>query len=67
MKDEPVKIILINDGPLIARGDFTIIGADAKTIVFSPDQLQNGVAICRCGKSKDMPLCDGAHAKNNLS
>lgn len=63
MKDEPVKIILMNDGPIIVKGNFTIIGADSKTVVFTPDQLKNGVAICRCAKSKDMPFCDGAHIK----
>jgi CDGSH-type Zn-finger protein len=45
------------DGPLLLRGDFTIITPDGETI----DGRRGTVALCRCGKSAIKPFCDGTH------
>ncbi len=45
------------DGPLIIRGDFTMLTPDGAPI--EPGRAT--VALCRCGKSAVKPFCDGTH------
>jgi CDGSH-type Zn-finger protein len=45
------------DGPLLVRGPFRIVDQDGREI-----ELGRGtVALCRCGKSRMRPFCDGTH------
>ncbi|MDW5563863.1 MAG: CDGSH iron-sulfur domain-containing protein [Methanomassiliicoccus sp.] len=43
-------------GPLWVKGGVIIEGADGEPYI-----VRNRVALCRCGQSKRMPLCDGTH------
>jgi CDGSH-type Zn-finger protein len=43
-------------GPLWVKGGLIIEGADGQ-----PYERRNRVALCRCGHSNKMPLCDGTH------
>jgi len=45
------------DGPLIVRGSFRIVDQDGKEI----DPGRETIALCRCGKSRQRPFCDGTH------
>ena len=45
------------DGPLLVRGDFEIVDQDGNAI----DPGREVVALCRCGKSRTRPFCDGSH------
>ena len=45
------------DGPLLVRGDFRIQDQDGKEI----DAGRETIALCRCGKSRMRPFCDGSH------
>jgi len=54
---DPVTIVPHRDGPLIVRGDFTIKTQDGVVI----DPGRDTVALCRCGKSRSRPFCDGTH------
>ena len=45
------------DGPLLVRGDFQIRDQDGNEI----DPGRETVALCRCGKSRMRPFCDGSH------
>jgi CDGSH-type Zn-finger protein len=45
------------NGPYIVRGNFTITDQDGRTI----DARTKTVALCRCGKSRIRPFCDGTH------
>ncbi|WP_027343103.1 CDGSH iron-sulfur domain-containing protein [Hamadaea tsunoensis] len=45
------------DGPLLLRGDFEIVTPDGDRI----EQEGATVALCRCGKSRRKPFCDGTH------
>jgi CDGSH-type Zn-finger protein len=48
------------NGPLYVHGNTELI--DAKG-----EKLENTrIALCRCGKSKNRPLCDGAHYHTNF-
>jgi CDGSH-type Zn-finger protein len=43
-------------GPLWVRGGIPIESADGRQY-----EIRNRVTLCRCGKSKDKPFCDGSH------
>jgi CDGSH-type Zn-finger protein len=45
------------DGPLIVRGPFTLRDQDGNDIVVQRETI----ALCRCGKSRIRPFCDGTH------
>ena len=50
-------ITAYRDGPLIVRGPFKLMDQDGNEI----DARRKTIALCRCGKSKIRPLCDGTH------
>jgi CDGSH-type Zn-finger protein len=50
-------IVPYEDGPLLVRGDFTLLTQDGEPI----DPGRATVALCRCGKSAIKPFCDGSH------
>jgi CDGSH-type Zn-finger protein len=50
------------DGPLIVRGDFAIAAQDGSPISAG----RKTVALCRCGRSANKPLCDGSHARTGF-
>jgi hypothetical protein len=43
-------------GPLWVRGGIPIESADGK-----PYEIRNRVTLCRCGRSRNKPFCDGSH------
>jgi CDGSH-type Zn-finger protein len=53
----PARITPYRDGPLLVRGPFTITDQDGKDIEVRHDT----VALCRCGRSRRKPFCDGMH------
>ncbi|HSJ35980.1 MAG TPA: CDGSH iron-sulfur domain-containing protein [Acidimicrobiia bacterium] len=53
----PTRIRAYPDGPFLIRGDFVIEDAE-----MGPIEVKRAVvALCRCGRSKQAPLCDGSH------
>jgi CDGSH-type Zn-finger protein len=52
-----VVITPYRDGPLLVRGPVRFRDQDGGEIVVERDT----VALCRCGKSRMRPLCDGTH------
>jgi CDGSH-type Zn-finger protein len=51
------------DGPLIVRGNFSLVDQDGAAI----DPGRRTIALCRCGKSGIKPFCDGAHKRAGFS
>lgn len=45
------------DGPLLVRGDFRLQDQDGNEI----EAGRETIALCRCGKSRTRPFCDGSH------
>jgi CDGSH-type Zn-finger protein len=45
------------DGPLLVRGPFRLVDQDGHEISID----RPTVALCRCGKSRSRPFCDGTH------
>jgi CDGSH-type Zn-finger protein/nucleotide-binding universal stress UspA family protein len=56
--DIPRAISPVEDGPYWVTGNVTIVRSDG-----IPLETRNRVTLCRCGASKNKPLCDGTHAK----
>jgi CDGSH-type Zn-finger protein len=56
MDDEAV-ITPYRDGPLLVRGPFRLTDQDGRDIEIGREV----VALCRCGKSRIRPFCDGTH------
>jgi CDGSH-type Zn-finger protein len=51
------------DGPLIVRGQFTLVDQDGAEI----DPGRRTVALCRCGRSSIKPFCDGTHKRSGFT
>jgi CDGSH-type Zn-finger protein len=51
------EITPYRDGPLLVRGPFTLRDQDGNDIAVDREI----VALCRCGKSRIRPFCDGTH------
>jgi CDGSH-type Zn-finger protein len=45
------------DGPYLLRGAFALRDQDGNEIA----NARRVVALCRCGKSRTRPFCDGTH------
>jgi CDGSH-type Zn-finger protein len=57
MAGEEVVITPYRDGPLLVRGPVRLRDQDGGEIVVE----RATVALCRCGRSRMRPLCDGTH------
>jgi CDGSH-type Zn-finger protein len=53
----PATITPYRDGPLLVRGAFRLQDMYGREIEVDRDT----VALCRCGKSRVRPFCDGSH------
>ena len=54
----PAQIAVVPDGPLVVTGGLPITRADGQ-----PLEARNRTTLCRCGQSRNKPLCDGTHAE----
>jgi CDGSH-type Zn-finger protein len=57
MFDSGASITLYQEGPYLVRGEFEIYGQEGEQI----PPGRRTVALCRCGKSRTRPFCDGTH------
>ena len=55
---EQARITSYRDGPLLVRGPFRLEDQDGNVIEPGRDGT---IALCRCGKSRMRPFCDGSH------
>lgn len=62
MSDASVKITVIPNGPAQLEAEkFEITLTDGSTEV-----KEGKIWLCRCGKSKTKPYCDGQHQKDGF-
>jgi CDGSH-type Zn-finger protein len=54
---ELARITSYRDGPLLVRGPFRLEDQDGNEI----GTERTTIALCRCGKSRQRPFCDGSH------
>lgn len=57
MSSEDVVIVPYRDGPYLVRGPLVLRDQDGRAI----ELTRRTVALCRCGKSRMRPFCDGTH------
>jgi len=50
-------IRVYREGPLLVRGPVVILDEDGQRL----DIRRAVVPLCRCGRSRSKPLCDGSH------
>ena len=55
-----VEINIMENGPILVKGE-TKVTKGGKEVTVSENY-----ALCRCGKSKNQPMCDGAHKKSDF-
>lgn len=58
MKEKAISIKVMENGPYLVKGTFTLEMPDGKK-----EEKTGNTALCRCGRSKNKPYCDGSHAK----
>jgi CDGSH-type Zn-finger protein len=54
---DDVVITPYRDGPLLVRGPFRLQDQEGNEIATE----RATIALCRCGKSRMRPFCDGSH------
>lgn len=54
---DKARITPYKDGPLLVRGDFELTDQEGNAI----ETNRRTIALCRCGRSKLKPFCDGTH------
>jgi CDGSH-type Zn-finger protein len=57
MAPDPVVIVPYQDGPYLVRGPVVLRDQEGHAITVN----RRTVALCRCGKSRTRPFCDGTH------
>lgn len=53
----PATITPYPDGPYLVRGDFAVLDQDGNELPLE----RRTIALCRCGRSRMRPFCDGTH------
>lgn len=56
MADE-TRITPYRNGPYLVRGPFVLVDQDGNEI----EVKRRVIALCRCGRSRMRPFCDGTH------
>ena len=51
-----IKIRVVNNGPYIIEGPTEIVTADNRVM-----KTATRTALCACGRTSSLPLCDGSH------
>jgi CDGSH-type Zn-finger protein len=59
LTEDPQKRV---SGPIWVKGGIPIVSASGITY-----EVRNRVTLCRCGKSKNKPFCDGSHIRVGYS
>jgi CDGSH-type Zn-finger protein len=55
--DNAVTITPYRDGPYLVRGAFAVQDQEGNELALE----RRTIALCRCGKSRMRPFCDGTH------
>jgi uncharacterized Fe-S cluster protein YjdI len=56
------EVRVMEDGPLVLNGNFILFDTDGKEL-----RHIKMSSLCRCGKSDNLPYCDGMHRKTGFT
>jgi CDGSH-type Zn-finger protein/uncharacterized Fe-S cluster protein YjdI len=62
VRDGPLEVTPLRNGPLQLRGNLEICAGTGRTVARITE-----ARLCRCGQSKNKPMCDGSHAVAGFS
>jgi CDGSH-type Zn-finger protein len=54
-----VVVIPYRDGPVLVRGPVRLLDPNGREV----EHRRSPIALCRCGKSRLRPFCDGTHKR----
>lgn len=57
-KDRRVKVEVVENGPLRITGSFVL-----KDLKRGREETTDYIELCRCGRTRNKPFCDGSHEK----
>ncbi|MGZ8582163.1 MAG: CDGSH iron-sulfur domain-containing protein [Actinomycetota bacterium] len=57
MTTREATVTAYRDGPFLVRGPIVVIDEEGREL----EVRRAVVPLCRCGRSRTQPLCDGAH------
>ncbi|MEI6851879.1 MAG: (4Fe-4S)-binding protein [Bacteroidota bacterium] len=61
-EDKPsVRVEIMENGPAVIKGKAVLVGKNGRE-----KNCDGMLALCRCGKSKNQPQCDGSHFTNKF-
>ena len=60
MTDESNTLIVQIDGPNLLTGELAVVTPTSVRVMKS-------AMLCRCGRSRDKPFCDGAHVRSEFN
>lgn len=60
--DNEATITAYPDGPYLVRGTYRVLDVNGNQL----EMNRRTVALCRCGRSSQKPLCDGSHRSFNF-
>jgi CDGSH-type Zn-finger protein len=55
--ERPATLTTYTDGPYVLRGCFQLLDEQGRPMPVR----RRAIALCRCGRSKVKPFCDGSH------
>lgn len=61
--DPGVRITVCPNGPLLVEGPAQMQDAEGNPV----GHERNVIALCRCGRSRRKPLCDGSHRQSRFT
>jgi uncharacterized Fe-S cluster protein YjdI len=56
-----VRVEIMENGPVVIKGKSVLVDKNGKE-----KKYDDMLALCRCGKSKNQPSCDGSHFTNKF-
>jgi CDGSH-type Zn-finger protein len=59
--DDPRRVRVERDGPLLVEGPVTVVGDDGREV--TSDRFV--VAVCTCRRSRAYPWCDTSHRRRS--
>ena len=68
MRESLPRIACLKDGPYLLKNDETSpVALKIQHHEGETETPVSGVALCRCGSSRNKPYCDGSHKRNGFS